>query len=43
MKVTFNPIPAVEIDITAEPAEEDWSQLVPRDTSEYDSTQMIEC
>ncbi|KAK6436198.1 hypothetical protein LTR95_007609 [Oleoguttula sp. CCFEE 5521] len=42
-KVTFNPLPAVEIDINGEPEGEDWSIWKTKDGVHYDPAERIEC
>lgn len=43
IKVTFSPIPAIEIDLSQQPPEEDWSIWAEKDGSPYDPVQNIEC
>ncbi|OQN98089.1 hypothetical protein B0A48_15921 [Cryoendolithus antarcticus] len=43
IKVTFNPLPAVEIDINGEPEGEDWSIWKTKDGVHYDPAEWIEC
>ncbi|TKA30119.1 hypothetical protein B0A50_02838 [Salinomyces thailandicus] len=42
VKITFNPIPAVEIDLSQQPPEEDWSLWTDKDGTPYDPIQNVE-
>lgn len=42
-KVTFCPVPAIEIDMSQPPPEEDWSKHAEKDGTPYDPLQNVEC
>ena len=42
-KVTFSPMPLVEIDLSQQPPEEDWAKFTAKDGTPYDPTQSVEC
>jgi Holliday junction resolvase YEN1 len=42
-KVTFSPLPVVEIDLSQQPPEEDWTKFAAKDRTPYDPTQSVEC
>jgi len=42
IKVTFCPIPAIEIDLSQQPPEEDWTLFAEKDGSPYDPVQNVE-
>lgn len=43
IKVTFSPLPAVEIDLSEQPPGEDWSIFAAKDGTPYDPLQNVEC
>ena len=43
VKITFSPIPVVEIDLSTQPADEDWTQFAGKDGTPYDPRQDLEC
>ncbi|KAK5138560.1 hypothetical protein LTR08_000148 [Meristemomyces frigidus] len=43
IKATFFPLPAVNIDLSRQPAEKDWSKWANKDGSPYDPLQNVEC
>ena len=43
VKITFSPIPLVEVDLRQQPPDEDWSVLAGKDGNPYDPTQKVEC
>ncbi|KAK4539159.1 hypothetical protein LTR36_001196, partial [Oleoguttula mirabilis] len=43
VKVTFCPVPAIGIDLSQQPPEEDWSKRVEKDGTPYDPVQNVEC
>ena len=42
-KITFSPLPVVDIDLSVRPPDEDWTKFVAKDGTPYDPTQVIEC
>ena len=42
-KVTFSPMPLLEIDLSQQPPEEDWAKFTAKDGTPYDPTQSVEC
>ncbi|KAK5121673.1 hypothetical protein LTR85_004845 [Meristemomyces frigidus] len=42
-KITFCPVPAIEIDLSQQPPEEDWSKRAEKDGTPYDPVQNVEC
>lgn len=42
-KITFSPLPVVEIDLSERPPDEDWTKFAAKDGTPYDPTQSVEC